>query len=371
MVRIRARNFATVVYLAVGVVAAIFAPALAQTAASPVIKANTIEVPPEVLAGTMSGVRGTAIIDRFLRGDGAPPALVARRAAAIIRQLGEQRGTLKPADLLGAVDRVVHVAARSLSYASVMRMAVAENYRPESAVLAWDFGPAGGKIMPGFERILPNDKRIAGDHMTGHLQAQRNSLLTDGISGLRKIELDLADGNYRIILMTQAVGDPALAKLPFGREVRINGMTMIVIGEGPANWLGHSLLGNSGVRLASGAFDRAGGFLTGDTGSEAGTLYQTQQGGAIILEGAAHNGKMVIEFSNFGSDNSYLTGLIIEPPDKLSDLILSRSAWNNVIPLDMRIALETELLLVAAETVQGIAPAAGQAFESDTVVTAN
>jgi hypothetical protein len=352
-------------------VAGSFAPVLAQSMGSSASKEQAIEVPPEILASTLTGVRGTAVIDRFLRGDGAPSALVARRAAAIIRQLGAQRGRLKPGDLLGAVDRVVHVAARSLSYASVMRMAVAENYRPESAVLAWDFGPAGGKIMPGFERILPDDKRIAGDDMTGHLQTRRNSLLTDGISGLRKIELDLADGNYRIILMTQNSGDPDLAQLPFGREVRINGMAMIVNGEGPANWLDHALLARSGVRLASGAFNRAGGFLTGDMDSEAGSLYQTQQGGAIVLEGAAQNGKLVIEFSNFGSARSYLTGLIIEPPDKVSDLMLSRTALNNVVPLDVRIALETEILLVAAETVQGIAPADGQAFESDAVVTAN
>lgn len=148
-------------------------------------------------------------------------------------------------------------------------------------------------------------------------------------------------------------------------------MTLIVNGDGPASWLDHALLGQSSVRQASGAFDQTGGFLTGDVDGEAGALYRTQQGGAIVLEGVAQNGKMVIEFSNFGGANSYLTGLIVEPPEKLSDLMLSRAALDSVIPLDARIALETEILLVAAETVQGIAPAAGQAFESDTVVTAN
>lgn len=373
MVQFRVRNFAIALYFATCMVAGAgnSAPAPAQSIVPPVSEASAIEVPPEILAVAVTGVRGTAVLDRFLRGDGAPPALVARRAAAIIRKLGAQRGTLKPEDFLGAVDRVAHVAARSLSFASVMRLTVADNYRPESAVLAWDFGPAAGHVMPGFDRVLPDDPRITGETMTAYLNDKQNALLTDGISGMRKIELNLADGNYRIILMTRNFGDPALAELPFGREVRINGMPLIVNGQGPSNWIDHALLDRSRLRTAGGFFNRAGGFLTGNVDREVGALYQSQLGGVIVLEGTAQNGKLVIELSNFGRSTSYLTGLIVEDPDKLSDLMMSRAALNAVVPLDVRVALETEILLVAAETVQGTAPAVGQAFESDDVVTPN
>lgn len=371
MVRIRTRILLRVLCLLIAVAAGASVPAAAQSPAQRVPQEAAVDVPPVVLAHVLSGVRGTAVLDRFLRGDGAPPATVARRAAAVIRQLGAQRDRLKPEDLLGAVDRVVHVAARSLSYASVMRMGVAENYRPRNAVLAWDFGPAGGRVMPGFERVQPGDSRIAGDAMAGVAASARNALLADGIAGLRRIKLNLADGKYRIILMTQNAGDPALARLPFGREVSINGMTLIVNGDGPATWLDNTLLGDSGVRLAGGGYDRAGGFLTGAVDDEAGALYQAQQGGAIVLEGAARDGKLDIELGNFGGARSYVTGMIIETPDEVSDLMLSRNALNHVIPLDIRVALETEILLVAAESVQGIAPAAGQAFQSEAVVTAN
>jgi len=365
MVRTRARILTRVFCCYVCMAAGAWAPAAAQSAAPPV------PVPPAVLANILTGVGGAAVLDRFLRGDGAPPATVARRAAAVIRQLGAQRDRLKPEDLLGAVDRVVHVAARSLSYASVMRMAVAENYRPRNAVLAWDFGPAGGRVTPGFERIKPGDPRIAGDAMAGVAASGQNTLLKDGIAGLRRIKLNLAQGKYRIILRTQNAGDPALARLPFGREVSINGMTLIVNGDGPGSWLDNALLSDSGVRLAGGGFDRVGGFLTGAVDDEASSLYQAQQGAAIVLEGATRDGQLVIELGNFGGARSYVTGMIIEAPDRLSDLILSRNALNHVIPLDIRVALETEILLVAAESVQGIAPAAGQAFRSQAVVTAN
>ena len=54
-----------------------------------------------------------------------------------------------------------------------------------------------------------------------------------------------------------------------------------------------------------------------------------------------------------------------------STLLLSGPALNSIMPNDLRLALESEILLVAAEVVQGIAPAAGQALPGDDVVTPN
>ena len=269
MVQILKRALPTALYLLACLAVASSTSAVAQTDLPIVSKSNAIEVPQPFLASILRGARGAALIERFLLGDGAPAELVAKRAAAIIRQLGAQRSTLEPENLLEAVDRVVHVAARSLSYSAVLRTAVAQNYRPDNAVLAWDFGPPGGKVMPGFDQIFPNDKRISGRDITAHIQASDNSLLADGLSGVRKIRLSLADGNYRIILMTRDPGESTLSDLPFGREVRTNGVTMIVSGKGPATWIDQALLARSGLRLAGGSYNRAGIFLTGDLASEA------------------------------------------------------------------------------------------------------
>ena len=232
MVQLLQRAFSTAFYFTACVVVSSLIPVLAQTAVPAGAKSKAIEVPQSFLAGILAGTGGSAVIERFLHGDGAPAALVAKRAAAVMRQLGAQRSVLEPEDLLDAVDRVVHVAARSFSYATVMRTAVAGNYRPDNAVLAWDFGPPGGKVMPCFVHIRPNDKRISSRDITAHFQISANSLLADGIFGMRRIELDLADGKYRIILITRNLGDFTLSNLPFGREVRINGMTPIVSGRG-------------------------------------------------------------------------------------------------------------------------------------------
>lgn len=324
-----------------------------------------------IFKSALAGKRGMPAIDQYLRGDGAAPGIVVRRATALIRALGRQRGSLRPQDLLAAVDTVTHVAARSLSYATVMHLAVEKDYRPNKAVLAWDFGPHEGIVMPGFERISPDDKRLSGSGIAALRRSDENPLLTDGIAGLRRIDLDLADGKYRVILMTQNFGVPDLVLTPFGREVRVNGIPLIVRRHGPPTWLSYALLARSNVRQASGGLNKAGGYLSGDVSAEVADLLPRQQGGAIVVEGETIRGKIAIELTGFDKTQSYLTGLIVEPLDEPSDLVLSNSARNRLIPLELRIALETEILLAAAEIVQGIAPAAGQAIESDVVVTPN
>lgn len=336
-------------------------PALAQIADSAAA----------ILQSALAGKRGMPALDRYLRGDGAAPGTVTRRATALIRALGRNRGTLRPRDLLAAVDTVTHVAARSLSYVPVMHLAVEKGYRPGKAALAWDFGPAEGAVMPGFERISPGDPSLFGTGVAALRRGDANPLLTDGIAGLRKIHLDLPDGKYRVILMTQNFGVPDLVRNPFGQEIRINGIPLIVMRHGPPTWLSYALLARRNARPARGGLNKVRGYLSGDVSGEIDALLPGQQGGAIVVEGAAIGGKISIELAGFDKTQSYLTGLIIEPLDEPSDLVLSNSARNHIIPLELRVALETEILLVAAEIVQGIAPAAGQAIESDVVVTPN
>ena len=154
MVQFLTRAFTIAFYLMACIVVASFTPALAQTEVPTAAKSKAIEVPQPILESMLNYAEGAAAIEQFSLGDGAPAELVAKRAAAVIRRLGSQRSVLEPEDLLEAVDRVVHVAARSLSYATVMRTAVAQDYRPDNAVLAWHFWSAwrGGNAASEFTR---------------------------------------------------------------------------------------------------------------------------------------------------------------------------------------------------------------------------
>lgn len=346
-------------------------PAWAQSITT--LSGNAAEVPhpADILKSALSGKKGMPALDRYLRGDGVSPVIVARRAAALIRALGKERDNLRPQDLLSAVDTITHVAARSLSYAAVMRLAIADDYQPKGAILAWDFGPHGGTVMAGFEHVAPKDSRLSGSGIAALRGTAENALLGDGIAGLRKIKLDLPDGDYRIILMTQNFGVPNLVRNPFGEEIRINSVPLIVMRHGPPTWLSYALLTGSHTPQAHNHLRRVRGYLSGDVRQDIHGLLNRQQGGAIVVEGTARRGKISIEMTGFDQTQSYLTGLIVERLDEPSSLLLSDRALQSVMPNELRLALETEILLVAAEIVQGIAPAAGQALPSSDVVTPN
>ena len=345
--------------------------AVAQTEPG-MLRVDAIDsTPMESLAAQLMQVRNRPSIDKYLRAGGAPPEVVARRAAALIGQLAASRATLSPGQLIGAVDQVSHVAARSLSFASVIQLAVASDFRPDGAAIAWDFGPKDGTAMAGFERVPPDDRRLAGVGVAALRHGDGNPLLADGIAGLRRIELELPDGDYRIILMTQNLGLEKLTGLPFGAQVRVNGIPLIVDRRDPGEWTRAALLTRSGLRAAGAGYRRMGGHLIGEFADEVGTLYSAEQGGALVIEGRAVKGRIVIELGGFDNGQSYLTGLIAEPADRVSDLILSEEARRSLLPRQVRIALESEILLAAAEAVQGVAPAAGQVLESSDVVTPN
>ena len=133
--------------------------AAAQTAGSgagqPVATPNTPAadpIPDDVFVSALAGRQGLNALAAYLGVGTASPEEVARRASALIRALGQRRGTLAGDQVLGAVDRVSRVASRSISQASIVRLAVDDNFRPTNATVALDFGPQDGNVMPGFER---------------------------------------------------------------------------------------------------------------------------------------------------------------------------------------------------------------------------
>ena len=94
-------------------------------------------------------------------------------------------------------------------------------------------------------------------------------------------------------------------------------------------------------------------------------------GVAIIIEGQSSDGKLVIELIGFKNDTTYLTGLIVEPLEQVSDVVLSSPALRKQISLRSRLSLEAKVLAAAAEAVSGIEPEAGKTLEDDKSATTN
>ena len=319
-----------------------------------------LDVPRAIVAAMLAGSPdGFAELNRYLGAGNLTPGQIADRATALIGALGQQAGSVKPEDLTKTIDRISGFASRLLATASVMRFAVDSSFRPAAGSLALDFGPPGGPTQPGFTKVTPNDPRLSGLNLAGLRRPLDQPLAASGIVGIQRINLQVAAGDYRLVLMTQQLGDAAMMENPFGRSLRINGVPILVGHSDPAQWIGGAVLTERGAQLVSGGGQTIGGFLSGQFDPAASTLIARQQGGALVIEVRAPDGKVQIEMSGFGRARSYVTGLLLEPKSRDSDLVLQGSTFDAILPLDVRLALEGQILAAAAAVLEQVAPAEG------------
>jgi hypothetical protein len=279
-----------------------------------------------------------------------------------MRTLADQKKALKPSDLFQVVSRVSTLATRALTKTSITRLAVASDYKPRNAMIALGFGPADGKVMDGFTRVVP------GERVSALRWPEDSDLLADGLSGVKTISMDVPVGAYRIILMTQDLGDSRF-NAPLGRQIRINKISFVVTSSNPDQWIRDALLSGNSNSLDKSGLNFSGGYFSGDLSQLLKRQESRQMGGAIIVEGQSSDGKLVIELIGFKTDTTYLIGLIVEPLEQVSDVVLSSPALRKQISLRSRLSLEAKVLAAAA--VSGIEPEAGQTLEEDKSATTN
>ena len=276
---------------------------------------------------------------------------------------GGSKKALKPSDLFQVVSRVSTLTTRALTKTSITRLAVASDYKPRNAMIAFDFEPADGKVMDGFTRVVPSDLRVSAWRWP-----EDSDLLADGLSSVKTISMDVPVGTYRIILMTQDLGDSYL-KAPLGRQIRINKIFFVVTSSNPDQLTRDALLSGNSNSLDKSGLNFSGSYFSGDLSQLLKRQESRQMDGAIIVEGQSSDGKLVIELIGFKTDNIYLTVLIVEPLEQVSDVILSSPALKKQISLQSRLSLEVKVL--AATAVSGIEPEAGQTLEEDKSATTN
>jgi hypothetical protein len=270
---------------------------------------------------------------------------------------GGSKKALKPSDLFQVVSRVSTLTTRALTKTSITRLAVASDYKPHNAMIAIEFGPADGKVMDGFTRVVPSDLRVSAWRWP-----EDSDLLADGLSGVKTISMDVPVGAYRISLMTQDLGDSRF-NAPLGRQIRINKISFVVTSSNPDQWIRDALLSGNSNSFDKSGLNFSGGYFSEDLSQLLKRQESRQMGGAIIVEGQSSDGKLVIELIGFKTDTTYLIGLIVEPLEQVSDVILSSPALKKQISLQSRLSLEVKVL--AATAVSGIEPEAGQTLEED------
>jgi hypothetical protein len=235
-----------------GLALAASVPVSAQENA-PAAKAGGEEAPATIPAAVLSGLlvgspEALLALKQYLAQVSKSPDAVTRRALDVVRQIKEFGLVRDPSLMIAAAERVSRSAAETLKAAKIIQLKVDRNYRPRAGTIALDFAPPDARVRPGFRRVLPGDQIVKGKE----LQAIRRpgddaDLLADGITGVEEVELDLPDGQYRVTLMTESLGDVATSLSPFGERIIANGEAINVVQTTPDAWLKQSVLSNSGL----------------------------------------------------------------------------------------------------------------------------
>lgn len=308
-------------------------------------KAENVKIPAAVLSGLLVGAPEAMLaLKQYLAAVAGSPELIATRALDVVAQLKNSGLVRDPALLVAAAERVSRSVKETLGSAKIVQLKIDRNYKPPAKTIALDFAPPDAKVRPGFQRVLANDKMLKGDKMQAIRRPGDDAdLLADGIAGVEELELELPDGEYRVTLMTESLGDAATSLSPFGQKIMANGEQFDILQATPDAWLNQAVLSNKGLAGFNTATER--------------------QGGAVTVTVRVQGGKLKMGF-NLGDSGAglktYLTGMLVEPADQVSSLtvvpdvaeVLSTSA-------ETRTRYESQLASSLSTLLEDINPGAG------------
>lgn len=309
------------------------------------------------LIGAATGTQdGLKALNKLLTDGDAGPKEITMRAKTLLQQLKEAGFIEDATTMMTAADRIVQAAVSNVGGgAKIVEFDPGNSFVPPESVIALDFGPADGHLAKGFERVTNQDPRIIGGLGDG-LQAIRrpgqDGLQSDGLVGVRSLKVKMTNtGRWRIILMTEAVGEGGSISAPFGASIIVNGVEIPISEALPDDWVRVARLKEGGESVAQ-VFD------PGDGASSA-----RFAGGIIILEVDIPGNVLEIAFNNQNDTGvqTYLTGAIFEPTDQESILDLPPEAEDAVFSDERRLQAEADIGLDVAEALAELVPEAGDA----------
>ena len=302
-------------------------------------KAPLPQVPRNVLAGLLAdGAQNGALLRSFLAKDGASPDAISQRAVDLVEALKQSGLVANESVLALAAQRVARAASDTLNAAPILELKVDKTFHAPPGIKAFDFGPPDKAPVAGFQRVLPNDPMLAGQVHGLRRPGDESGLLSGGVAGVKSVKVALPDGEYRVTLLTEAIGDATLGLAPFGETIDANGQKVRVLEAPPDQWSRMTVLSNQGLAGAADGSPGAGGAIT---------LIVHVVGGQLDLG---------FQFANT-SLQTYLTGMVVEPFNQPS--IFARTPDAPPLQPDTANRLRREASMMA-ELVAAAKPSAGQ-----------
>lgn len=323
---------------------------------------RTRPVPTELLNDLAMGRGNTEkLINEFLASGNATPREVAVRAIALSLAVGRDP-RLKDSDRRFTLNQTINDGmSKSLGAPRILNVEVEADFVPQEGSFAWDLGGLETPIADGFQQLTPFSAEVGGLGMRDQDRVGDGPALQDVIENLQSVNLQVPNGQYRVVLLT-AAQMAARSDNPFGESFKVNGVEYFLGKSGVGDWFDTAYLRGAGDAVIDNVSYGAAGL-------------------SVIVE--VGNGTLNLEFAGgAGALGSILSGIIMEPVELPSRFDTSavtgprratttaqgqqgnqpaRAAVQQSLPsasLDAVVALEFQTQAAIA-AVSGISPAAG------------
>jgi hypothetical protein len=173
---------------------------------------------------------------------------------------------------------------------------------PDGA-MAWDLGPAGSALWPGFLPLDASFEGLGGEALSardrGGRQAAVEGLTTDGIRGIERLRLPLQSGRWFVTLWMRDRGEWEYLPHPLRREIAANGRRVFSQQHTAASWIREVYL--------------AGREREYDGVQDAWDLFGAQTDGRISFAVDVGPDGLLLTFNGDMPEAGYLAALLAEP----------------------------------------------------------
>jgi hypothetical protein len=160
------------------------------------------------------------------------------------------------------------------------------------------------------------------------------------VLGVRRIALDVPDGSYRLMLITDDLSHTAAIEEPLGATIVVNGRRHVIVDPRPPYWIGFGVFSDGVAPPAAPPAGVTGGVLTLDV---------DVLGGALDIALPFDEGKP-----------TFVAAVVVEPaagPSTLAVTPETRETLDNLISAGRE--AESRLASAIADLLAGVATAAG------------
>ncbi len=231
----------------------------------------------------------------------------------------------KTLDLIADTELILFTPQRSNHIEQLQLTSIPAS--PLAAAVAWDFGPVGSAVFQGFEPVDESDPRIQlfaeNNKAKSFIRKGPDPLVSDGISGLRKLTLAAPTGRWQLHLWTEDYGEWQSLPMLTERRIRINGQDKAYQNISAREWIPNRYTANKYLLAGQLAESKTSTLL------DSWQLLGQQRGGLISLPVESINGEITIELAGANRQATTLTALVLENTHNnvLRSVNQQRAAW--------------------------------------------